>query len=309
MKIGYACINTILRKQNIHTNRRMTKKTFEEKGLSYVSELALKNSADLFKILKWNEENDIDFFRISSGILPWYGFYKFEDLPHAEEIVYNLKMSGDFAKKHNHRLTTHPDHFVKMASEKTHIVANSITDLEMHGFIFDLMGLSNTHYNKINIHIGQGSGKLKETARRFLDNIKYLPDSVLSRLTVENDDKRSLYSMLDLYELIYSRDIKIPLVLDIHHHKIHNKGLNISSAAELSFSTWPDNIVPVVHLSSSKLTFENVNDEKIKEQAHADYIYDDVDIDLPYEVDFDVMFEAKMKEQSVLRYKKKLIYN
>jgi UV DNA damage endonuclease len=57
MKLGYACINNTLQTTGgITTNRGMRQKTFNEKGLSYVSELALQNCRDLVTIVKWNEE-------------------------------------------------------------------------------------------------------------------------------------------------------------------------------------------------------------------------------------------------------------
>ena len=56
-KLGYACINMHLanpknKSERIITHRSMIKKTFSEKGISYASELALKNCQDLFKIIK-----------------------------------------------------------------------------------------------------------------------------------------------------------------------------------------------------------------------------------------------------------------
>ena len=62
--IGYCCINISInlgksKKDYISVNRGMVKKTFENKGLSYVSELAIKNIDDLKKILEWNLKNNI----------------------------------------------------------------------------------------------------------------------------------------------------------------------------------------------------------------------------------------------------------
>ena len=57
MRLGYACINMTLQTVGgITTNRGMRQKTFNEKGLDYVSELALQNCRDLVTIIKWNEE-------------------------------------------------------------------------------------------------------------------------------------------------------------------------------------------------------------------------------------------------------------
>ena len=70
MNIGYACINMTLGKK-ITTNRSMVKKTLNARGLDYVSELTLLNARDIIKILEWNVQNGIYFFRLSSAIVPW----------------------------------------------------------------------------------------------------------------------------------------------------------------------------------------------------------------------------------------------
>ena len=41
----------------------MRKKTFKEKGLAYVSKLALENSRALKALVQWNHEHGIRFFR------------------------------------------------------------------------------------------------------------------------------------------------------------------------------------------------------------------------------------------------------
>ena len=69
---GYACINMGFsnrpKSQRITTNRTMIKRTFQERGIDYASELALQNLRDLRKILEWNLENDIYFYRLSSDL-------------------------------------------------------------------------------------------------------------------------------------------------------------------------------------------------------------------------------------------------
>ena len=54
----------------ITMNRSMIKRTFDEKGLDYTSELVMKNVKDLNKIIQWNEDNGIKFYRMTSGF-PW----------------------------------------------------------------------------------------------------------------------------------------------------------------------------------------------------------------------------------------------
>ena len=58
-QIGYACINMELSQQKprIYTGRSMIKRTFEQRGIKYASELGLNNVKDLMKIIKWNEKS------------------------------------------------------------------------------------------------------------------------------------------------------------------------------------------------------------------------------------------------------------
>ena len=150
-RFGYACLNMELREKGIFTSRTMRKKTFQEKGLEYTSELIVKNTLDLLKILKWNKENNIQVFRVSSEITPWASEYNYEDLPEFEVIKQNLKEAGNYAKENNLRLSFHPGQFNCLSSEKERVVKNCIKDLDNHGKLFDLMGFERSHYNKINI--------------------------------------------------------------------------------------------------------------------------------------------------------------
>lgn len=300
--MGYACINTNLsnrsKKDRITTNRTMIKRTFEQKGIEYASELAVQNCADLLPILQWNEKNGIRFFRLSSEFFPWASEYDLKDLPHYDQIKKSLAQAGTYAKKHNHRLTCHPGHFNKLASPKPKVVENTIRDLEIHGELFDLLGLSRTPYNKINIHVGATYGDKESACVTFNSNFKKLSDAVRSRLTVENDDKASLYSTKDLHELIWKK-IGTPIVFDYHHHKFCTGGQSEEEALKLAASTW-GKYKPVVHYSESRA--KEQNDSKIKPQAHSDYIQEKI---LTYGVDVDIMVEAKAKEQALLEWSKK----
>ena len=297
-RLGYACINMDLseHKPKITTNRTMIKKTFMEKGLPYASELGLANCKDLLTILKWNHENGFDFFRMSSDFMPWASEYDLCDLPDYDEISTILKQCGDYATEHNMRLTSHPGPFNVLTSPRESVVENCIKDLTLHGEVFDLMGLSQTPYNKINIHIGGAYGDKISAMDRFCKNFHRLPQSVKSRLTVENDDKASMYSVRDLYDNVY-KVIGIPIVFDYHHHRFCPGELSEQEALELAMSTWGD-IVPVVHYSESRSI--EYKDDKIRPQAHSDYVYDYIDT---YGNEVDIMVEAKAKERAVTRYK------
>ena len=295
MNLGYACINMTLSEQKpkVTTNRSMIKKTFLAKGLDYAGELALLNCRDLFEILKWNVENDIKFFRLSSDIFPWASEYNIEDLPQYGRIKTILSGCGNYARKNGIRLTSHPGPFNVLVSPRENVVKNTIIDLTNHGKVFDLLGLDRTPYNKINIHCNGVYGDKQSALDRFCKNFELLPESVRTRLTVENDDKASMYSVKDLM-YIHER-IGIPIVFDYHHHKFCTGDMTEQEALELAISTWPKGIKPIVHYSESKSLHES--NDKIKPQAHSDYI---TKIPNTYGNNVDIMVEAKAKELSIL---------
>ena len=298
MKLGYACINMTLQAAGgITTNRGMRQKTFNERGLPYVSELALQNVKDLETIVKWNEEMGIKLFRMSSDIFPWVTYYTLQSLPDYPMIDVYLKNIGALADKYGQRLTFHPSHFNALGSPNPKVLESTIKELNEHSKIMDLMGLSATVYNKINIHIGGAYGDKQATLKRWIDNYYELDPNTQMRLTVENDDKENMYSVKELYKGI-SEQCGVPIVFDYYHHKFCTGGLTEQEALELAAKTWPKGIVPCTHYSESRR--KEKLDESIKAQAHSDLIKDTIQT---YGLDIDVVVEAKHKELAVLNYK------
>jgi len=274
----------------------MIKRTFQQKGLPYASELALQNCKDLIKILKWNHQNDIHFFRMSSEIFPWASEYQLSDLPDYKEICKALEEAGSFARSVGQRLTCHPGPFNKLTSPKEHVIKNTIRDLEIHGELMDLLGMPRTPWAKLNIHVGATYGDKPFAISNFCRNFEKLPESVKTRLTVENDDRESLYSTAELVDEIHSR-IGIPVVHDFHHHLFTNRGMSQKEALGLACKTWGD-VTPVVHYSESRA--QEHNNPKIKPQAHSDMIFNYIDT---FGYDVHIMIEAKHKELALLEYR------
>ena len=305
--LGYACIcmtlNSGPKKQRITTNRSMIKRTFKEKGIKYASELALENVKDLVKILAWNEEHNIKFYRMSSDIFPWLSEYSFYDLPHYKEIKYWLRYAGDYATEKGHRLTFHPGPFCCLASPNFEVVEKTYTELNNHSRIFDMMGFEPSHYNKINIHVGGTYGDKDKTAKRFIENFHRaggLDENCKKRFTLENDDKDSMWSTKDIYDKIY-HETGIPIVFDYHHHRFCTGGLTEREALELAAATWVPWIRPVVHVSESKAI--ESGDPKIRPQAHSDFIKKPVN---NYGLTHDIMLECKKKELALLKLREQL---
>ena len=293
--MGYCCICLSLDKEGVTTNRGMVKKTFLREGLKYVSELALKNTSDLIRIIKFNAENSIKMYRISSDMFPWMSEYEIDDLPNIKEILNNLEEAGRIAKQAGQRLSFHPSHFCVIASLNPEVVVKSVKELRQHAEIMDKMGLERSHKYPMNIHINTTKPSKEESAERFIEEYNKLPDTVKSRLVLENDDKKSQFTPTDLYTLIYKR-IGVPITYDYLHHKCNPDELSEKEALELCISTWPENIPALTHFSDSRKLFE---DSSVKDVAHSDWIWSKIET---YGKVFDIELEVKMKDLALLKY-------
>lgn len=284
--IGYACINLSLQANKITTNRGMVKKTFTEKGIAYASELALKNVRDLLTIVDWNLDHGFQLFRISSDLFPWASEYRIATLPDFAEIRETLEEIG----ARPIRLTMHPGPFNHLAGQGK-VLENTIKDLEYQSDVFDLMGLKPSHWNKINIHAGGTYGDKAATLARFAKNFSLLSENLRARLTVENDDRPSLYTVTDLVSLYEA--IGTPIVFDYFHHSLNPGSQTEEEAFLTAYDTW--DVRPVFHYSDSRQEYE---DPKARREAHADWLYSAVNT---YGREVDIVFESKMKELSILR--------
>lgn len=304
-RYGYCCINLSLSesREKITTNRGMVKKTFLERGLEYASELALKNVIDLRQILEWNDDNDIKMYRMSSDIFPWCSEYEISDLPDYKQISDILKSCGDFAKRVDQRITFHPSPYGVLASNNPSVVEKAIKELNQHGEIFDMMGLDQTHFYPINIHVNTTQPSKEEAAGRFCLNFQRLSDSVKKRLVVEVDDKKSQYTAVDLFHMIH-KPLGIPITFDYLHNQCNPSMYSEEEALALCLSTWPDGIPAITHYSDSKKIYE---DSTAKEVAHTDWIWGKVET---YGLNFDIEFEVKMKDKALLKFleKKDFLY-
>lgn len=293
--IGYCCINTELQKKKIFTNRTMTRKTFDLRGLTYVEELILKNLDDLLTILKWNHEHKIFLFRMSSDMFPWHSEYHLSDLSNFNLIKQKLTKIGQYIIDKEMRVSFHPGPFSVLASENEKVVLNTIKDLDDHSYIMDLMGLPQNNYFPINIHVNTTKPNKEAAMTRFCLNFKRLMPSTQKRLVVENDHSPSQYSVKDLYNGIYQK-LFIPITFD-QFHQIHGpQDQSPRDALNLAITTWHYD-KPLTHMSSSR----KLEDPSAKTIAHADYIYEHILVS-SLGIPFDTDIEAKSKELALIKY-------
>ena len=294
IRFGLCCI---FRKEPIKF-RRVTAKYLRSfsrnQQLKYLAEICQHNAHALHKALRYCRDHDIKDFRINSQILPLKTHpdigYSMKELPFHDRIIQAFKDCGMFCQKHDIRTTFHPDQFILISSPSDEVVQRSVADLIYQAEIAQWV---NT--DVINIHGGGAYGNKAASLNRLRKGIERLPEAVRSRLTLENDDR--IYTPEDL--LPVCRDMGIPLVYDVHHHRCLSDGSRVETITEMAMGTW--NREPLFHLSSPKDGWESKNPRN-----HHDYI--DVN-DFPtcwMSLDITVEVEAKAKELAVLKLKKDL---
>ena len=296
LNLGYACICQTLSKGKIMTNRTMRRKTFDQKGLDYVSDLTLLNVKDLKTIVEWNNEHGIKLFRLSSQIFPWQDEYEFSSLKDFDEISKLMLEIGEIATKAGQRLTMHPGPYNCLASPNQKVVEKTIRELDCHSEQMNMLGFEPSNYNKINIHVGGAYGDKKSTLARFVDNFSLLRNDTKKRLVIENDDSPNEYSVKDLFDGIYQK-IGIPITFDYFHHKFNTGGLSEEEALKMASITWPEGITQCCHYSESRQ--KEKLDESIRPQAHSDLIYEKINT---YGLNLDIVVEAKSKELAIINY-------
>ena len=297
VNLGYACINMTLQKQKITCNRGMIKRTFQAKGIAYASELALSNVTALKKIIEWNNANDISVYRMTSCLFPWFSEYDIFDMPDIDAIADIMSEAGKIAMDAGQRLSFHPGPFNCLGSHNESVVQKTIAELDAHAAQMDLMGLPVSPRAKINIHIGGAYGEHDKALARFCNNFKRLAPSTQARLTVENDDRQSMFSTKMLYDGV-SKHIGVPIVFDSHHHDLGPQDLDYHDAFHLARQTWDARgVKQQCHHSNSRKDYE---DPSVKATAHSDWYYTPFEA---YDKDVDVVLECKKKEQALFKYR------
>jgi UV DNA damage endonuclease len=112
---------------------------------------------------------------------------------------------------------------------------------------------------------------------------------------LENDDKKGMFSVKMLYDGIYKK-VGVPIVYDQHHFQLGPQDSTQEEALHMAYETWKG-IRPVCHHSNSRKTYE---DPSVVPTAHSDYYYEPF---IDYNLEVDVVLEAKMKEQALIRYR------
>jgi len=286
MRIGYPCINRTL---DCTASSTFRLKSYTE---SRVKQTVKNNLECLLRILQFNLEHKLFFFRISSDLVPFasHPINRFNWQKYFQE---DFEEIGKFINKNRIRISMHPDQFTLINSIKEDIFERSKNELKYHAQILDLMKLDTSA--KIQIHVGGAYGDKKKSMERFVTRFNELDCSIVRRLVIENDDK--LFDLKNSLEI--NAQIQIPILFDVFHHKLNNSGNQTTEESfQLTAKTWNEKRdgVPMVDYSSQE--------PNGSPRQHSETIdIDDFDLLLketePF--DFDIMLEIKDKEKSAIK--------
>lgn len=301
IRLGYVSIALKLPKvtsSSTLTYTRYEKLFSDTEKLNKLKSVTLSNLEDLKKILNYNIDNNIHFYRLTSKSIPLATHPNVANWNYRKIFKKEFEEIGHIISESNMRVDTHPDQFNVLNSEKKDVVNSTIRNLKYHSNFFEDI---NYPQGKMVIHVGSGAGGKEKALNRFIENFKSSPSDISSRLIIENDDKT--FNAKDVLYLCNVLDA--PMVLDVHHHNIINDGCNLIDILPLMLDTWNScSFPPKFHFSSPK------DSDKKLDRRHADFInpidfIEFIEILKQFNRDVDIMLETKKKDLALLE----LVYN
>jgi UV DNA damage endonuclease len=308
IQLGLCCMNTELRarKPSVYPSRTSTLKTIAATGIEPLKAKVRQNLEDVLTMVEWNHHKDIRVFRLSSDLFPHMSNPRLS-AEHKEAYTYDFALDllqeiGRKARQYNMRLTFHPGQYNVVGTPHKAAFDQTVAELQYHATVLDLMGCD--EHSVMVVHGGGVYGNKAATMARWIDQFSQLPAAVRRRLVLENCEHS--FSVEDC--LAISDATHVPVVFDTHHHECFracHPDVELKDGGaymEAVLATWTRRgIKPKFHVSEQGAG---------KLGHHSDFI-DSIpsyllDIPSKYGVHIDIMIEAKMKEQAVLRCKRKL---
>ncbi len=296
VRLGYVAMSMELK--NASPSKTMTYAQFSkladrEAAIRRLEKIAKTNLKNCLRLLIHNEANGIKFFRFSSKLIPLANHPELKDWKYMESIIDETRAIKDYLEKHpDMRIDFHPDHFVVLNSEDKNILKASIKTLRMHHQLLKAFGLEPKH--RCVLHVGGLYQNKEQALEQFIYNWGYIPVDLQEMIILENDD-----TLFNIHDTLYlCEKLLIPMVFDLHHHKINNHG-GWKEQWPRIVQTWSNSKLPVkVHLSSPK--------EAKNKKAHADHVQIEEVIELVkgnngQASQIDCMLEAKYKDFAVFK--------
>ncbi|MFA5102641.1 MAG: UV DNA damage repair endonuclease UvsE [Candidatus Thermoplasmatota archaeon] len=284
MKIGYPCINRSL---SCNGNRTFRLQSYSEERLQHT----IQNNLDcLSRILQYNLDHGVLFFRITSDLVP-FASHPICTFPWQRTFQHQFNEIGQFIRKNNMRISMHPDQFIVLNTPREEVFQRSIAELAYHAAVLDLLDLDTTA--KIQLHVGGVYGDKSQSLQRFIDRFTSLDHSITRRLVIENDEKS--YHIKDCLQI--SGKTGIPILFDhFHHSLLHNHELLVQVLYSCQETWMKKDGIPMVDYSSQKPDKPpGAHAEHLDSSSFTHFLLQSQ----PY--DFDLMLEIKDKEHSAIQ--------
>jgi UV DNA damage endonuclease len=284
MKIGYPCINRTLKCRG---NKTFRLKSYSEQRFRKTVE----NNLDcLLHILKYNVQNNILFFRITSDLIP-FASHPICKIDWQDDYNLTFKEIGLYIKKNHIRISMHPDQFILINAKDKNIIKRSIMELKYHAEILDLLQLDTTA--KIQLHVGGVYGDKNTSIERFIKNFQILPEKIKQRLVIENDHQR--FHLKDCLKI--SEKISIPILFDYFHHQIYKSKDDFHQQLIEYVNSWREiDGIPLCDYSSQQINQPKGSHAYTINIQDFRYFLEQIK---PY--DIDIMLEIKDKEKSAIK--------
>ena len=301
-RYGLACISEILRDNEGLAFKTITRSNFNkvgrEKGLQTLSSRILHNVKLISRVIKHCHQLGISHYRVSD-MLPLLSDKTlgicFQDLPDIIEITDAAKVIGNTSKELKITTSSHPGQFTMLASKKDNVIESSIKDLVVLDEFLNMCGLPQDKRHPVNIHPGRSATcheDAKDIAETYYNNLRKLPESMQTRLVLENDDK-GFWSCERMYMYFHKHLVnKFGWGFSLTYDNLHDQCLPSLGSQEYWIetfkSTW-NGFTPVMHWS------EGGKDGNPR--AHVDYIT----IGKPPTTDCIWEIEVKAKDKAILK--------
>jgi len=301
-KIGLCCISLNL-KEIGYSFQTMTYKRFSSlprnEALSILGERIYNNMITTNKTIQYCADNNLN-YRLSSDLFPLITYDKadiyLENLPNYDDIQDEFDSISETISNNKVRVSLHPSEYNSLASTSTEVADKTITELNFYSSFMDRIGCPADYRSPMNLHVHNKNGDYHAIISRFISNFNLLDPNCRSRLVIENDDKVNCWSVKELTEIFHPAT-NIPITFDYLHHSCHPDGLTEEEAIRACHATWGD-YTPLFHYSESR--------PGNNPRAHADYAHKSINT---YDLEFDLDFELKMKDNAIAEYTNLLLAN
>ncbi|MDD3341273.1 MAG: UV DNA damage repair endonuclease UvsE [Bacilli bacterium] len=276
------------------TYTEYSKKENKEK----LHDIIVYNLKNTIEILKYNIKNDVHFYRMTSNLIP---------LATKDDVEFNYitpylsyyQEIASIIEKNKMRIDMHPDQYVVLNSTREEVKENAKQILYYHASLLNALRIQNP---LLVLHAGSSVLGKQNSLKRFINTFKTLPEEIGKMIAIENDDKT-----FDIKDVLYlCETLHLRMILDYHHYICNTGGLAIKDYYKRIFATWKQE-TPKMHFSSPK------NKTKKDMRSHHDYIDADAFIAFlesvkNFDIDLDIMLEAKEKDMALFKLVRELKY-